>query len=51
VKLLKLTKKINPDATDEEEAFIDQMSKDLQTMKRSHKTTSEAIKKARVLFN
>lgn len=27
------------------------MSKDLQTMKRSHKTTSEAIKKARVLFN
>lgn len=45
-KLQKLTKKIEPDATEEEEVFIDQTSKDIINLRKAHKTALESIKKA-----
>lgn len=49
-KLTKLTKKIEPEATDEEGNFIDQTNKDLTNLKKNHKAAQDSIKKARILL-
>ena len=50
-KLIKITKKIDPECTDEEEDFIETMGKDLVGLKRKHKTVAESVRKARTLFD
>ncbi|MBK8156690.1 MAG: hypothetical protein IPK55_12180 [Streptococcus sp.] len=49
-KLTKITKKIEPEATEEEGTFIDQTNKDLTNLKKSHKAAQDSIKKARILL-
>jgi len=49
-KLTKLTKKIEPEATEEEESFIDQSNKDITNLWKLHKNAVDSIKKAWVLL-
>ena len=51
VKLLKLTKQIDPEATDDEEGFIQKMGKDLQQLKKAFKGGEGLLKKAWTLLH